>query len=164
MPAYLVLSFTTKRLYRVVHKRRRAVNLFKRFVLWALRVEFAYEVRATKLGGRNGCGTLMGRWNKYKDAEKQFKKAIQNKRQSKTVTIRMVCITDAKTVFVEEKTATELVVVGGNQHAMAKDLPYPAPEAFDGKKHMCDTMGGLIMQQQSGMLVPCCSICGQPTD
>lgn len=132
--------------------------------MWLLHISFIYEVRTVKLGGRNGYGTLIGRFHKYKDAKKLFNKAIQNKRRSKTVTIRMISITDAETVFAEEAPAPELVVVNEKQHVMAENLPYPAPEAFDGKKHICDTMGGLIMQHQSGLLVPCCGICGQPTD
>jgi hypothetical protein len=155
-----------------------------RFLLWLLRIDVTFELRSKSTDGdRNSYGRLLGSWNNYKDAQVGLELILRAPPPGRTLMIRMVHITDSWIVVQKAVADTLMVEVpdipapplvepidGGvrltppDTHPMAQSLPYPAPPGYEGQSHMCDTNGGLLMIGDTGPLVPCCSVCGQPTD
>jgi len=123
----------------------------------------------TTEGQRNSYGRKVGSWSNYKDAKARLDYLLKTPPPGVTLMIRMVYITDsimvlpaviADTLTVEVPDIPAPPIV----HALAQSLPYTAPPGYEGQSHMCDTNGGLIALADNGPLVPCCSVCGQPTD
>ena len=152
------------------------MNRLQRLILRLLPVDSNYEVRSASVAGRNTFGTLLLQTQKYGIAKAKFDKALANS-VDRYITLRHVSTLQMGAKFSGPTTVTELPNVTGEastwtsetspaetSHPMSDSLPYPAPDGYTGQDHMCDTAGGLVVMEPSGIMGPCCSVCGQPTD